>query len=522
MNYYEKYLIWDDVQLLGLTFHDATKHRFNIRSYKDEVIRDAINKNLKKNDQIQFIIEKTASKILEILLKYNKRLLILMIMQVKEISYSGTRNMTTRFNIHSLTNLMLTIISNNSDKFSVEYKYIGNNKTKLKSILKDIEWVIELGYLMLYAITNEDYLFDCIDKYNISDILENLIYPHEYEAFYDNDYLKMENKKKPEEYKIKNQALKDYINKKQKTTKCFMDEWDDISNTHYGFAISSLNLLVQKEKKFSNNNKATLIESYHNSLEKDYGIENIENIFEFLCCNKKDSIKYNQESIHLMELHPVYMDNEEIVYSRSYLIDTLLLLTNLIRSGDTQFARYYNFPKDDIKKIEGHTNTYMESYALGVLIERLDENGYVVPKINYNNEIIPVADVKKIKEFELNKIDFDSDLFFADIKRKIIYNIDFKYSNAIVSLKLTWEKGGKRIPKYIDNLRKRQSVIVNNLEKVKEILKIENISEFSFKSALCMSRSNYYCYVKSKEWENVYYTNWFEIIENLNKGKELF
>ncbi|WP_160690072.1 hypothetical protein [Clostridium sp. C2-6-12] len=163
----------------------------------------------------------------------------------------------------------------------------------------------------------------------------------------------------------------------------------------------------------------------------------------------------------------------------------------------------------------------MESRALGILIEVLYEKNYAVPKIIYNNEIIPVADVKKIEQFGLYNSNFDSDLFFADIKRKIIYNIDFKYSNSPTSLKSMWEKSKNKIPGYIEKLRERQKVIENNPQKVKEILEINDLSGFSYKSGLCTVRPDYYCYVKSNEWKDVYYTNWFRFMENLNKGNEL-
>lgn len=520
MNYYEKKLIWDDVKLIALTFHDATKHRFNINDYKNKIIKAAIDKFTKKDDQINYIIENTVNEILPRILKYNRRFLILTIMQVKELSYTSKNDTIVRQNIQDLTNLLLMIISNNYDKFSERYKSIGRTKKSLKELLKDIEWTIELGYLIIYATTNQDYLFDCIDDYNISDIIKELIYPPTYEEFHDNDYLKMDNKKKPEEYIIKNEALKDYIDSERKATKCFETELDCIFEKQYGFNMSSLKILG-KQSEILNTYKTISIRDYSNNLKKEFVIQDAEKIFEFLNCNKQKNMIYDKNSIHSMELHPVFIDDKEIIYSQSHLTYTLTVLVNLIRSGDTQFAKYYNFPKKEFGQIQSHINTYMESYMLGALIELVHEKGYIVPKINYNNSMIPVADVKKIKEFGLNNIDFDSDLFFADPKRKIIYNIDFKYSNSPVSLKLTWMKGENRIPDFIDNLRKRQNVIENNLQKVKEILKIDNISEFSFKSALCMVRSNYYCYVNSNQWNDVYYTNWFKLIENLNNGNEI-
>lgn len=521
MNYYEEKLIWDDVKLLALTFHDATRHKFSIKSYKYNLIREASSKYLDNKYRLNYIIKSSVREILDKLLKYNKRLLILMIMQVKEISYYKTLDTTIRFNIQDLTNLLLMIISNNSERFYVKYKYIKSNKKILKEFLNDIELIIELGYLIIYAINNQDTLFDCIDKYNISDIIEEMIYPSNYEEFYDNDYLKMENKKKPEEYKIKNQLLKEYIDKKQEKTKYFKEELDDIFNRQYEFPMSALKILFEQEEKTLKNTNIVSIQSYHNNLNKYYSIKEIEKIFQFLNCNKNKNFIYNKDNMHLMELNPVYIDDEELIYSQSHLIYTLSVLINLINSGDTQFAKYYDFNRKDLEKIEGHINTYMESYALGVIIELLLEYGYRVPKTNYKNEIIPIADVKKHNEFGLNKIDFDSDLFFADLKRKIIYNIDFKYSNSIVSFEFALKKAKNKIPKYINNLKERENVIVSNLEKVREILNIEDISEFSFKSALCMIRPNYYCYSNSKLWHDVYYTNWFRVIENLENKKEL-
>ena len=373
--------------------------------------------------------------------------------------------------------------------------------------------VIDYAFLLYYFESNSDLHFieneNLPNNYSLEDFYTKNIYPDNYEQFYDSDFNLMEGIDKFETYEIKNNALKTFSEKRSISKENIIEEINVYLNKNYGFKLNDF-------KTFSD----YLLPLNHIKVNYMDESSSWSYILEFLTVSKIDFENYT-ELKNYYELHPVTKIGKTYIYGVSQIIYICDLLHNLIMSGDTQFFNYMDYQNTNPKELQGRICTYCERKALYVLVEMLYEKGYVFPMLRINDTKIPVADIQKIEEFNLQKSKFDSDLFFADPKRKIVYNLDLKYINSFPSIKTTCIKGKVKILSYLGKLKAKHEFICNDLSRYLEILDINDMQDYILVSCLCTVRPNYYCYSNHDLFENIKYTNAHRIIYNLMKDKEI-
>ncbi|WP_160690070.1 hypothetical protein [Clostridium sp. C2-6-12] len=303
MDYGKYSIMHEDIEIFAKNLLSGRKYRHNIETYRREIIEMAISKFPRKSEQIDYIIRKTTDEISTKLQKYNRKFLILSIMMVKELAYNYEKDLTCRHEIQSLTNFLLIVISNNYDEFFEEFVHIEFDE----DVSKNIGEIIELAYLVIYSAVNKDHLFDCIDNYTILEITKNTLYPISWEEFFDNDYEKMNGKKKPEEYVIKNIALHKYIDDKRISMNYIKNELNSMFKQEYGFNITSIESL-QRYQNRKRDYPLIVINNKRNDLRKYFNIDYGEKIFEILNCNIKGKNAYQKNILNYMELKPVFID----------------------------------------------------------------------------------------------------------------------------------------------------------------------------------------------------------------------
>ena len=193
----------------------------------------------------------------------------------------------------------------------------------------------------------------------------------------------------------------------------------------------------------------------------------------------------------------------------------------------SHFQKHF-FVNSKLKNVlDTHESKISEYLSYCILSEFID-NGYEVP-VNENS--VPMADVDKI--FDENgrnilnifnsKKTWDIDVLVGDSKKRIIYNIEIKYNQAIINL----NKFAKEIrKKKEDTLRgklikakRREDILSENIEAVLNFLNIKTTSQddFKVKTIVVSIKPDPFLKKASKELE-LQYDYWGSFISKIKNG----
>ncbi len=340
-------------------------------------------------------------------------------------------------------------------------------------------------------------------------------------------YLKNGLGEKPEDYIIKNEALKERLEAENKTPEKLLESLDGLLNKEFGFISEKCLSLTQSlfrmeysEEKYRDfiNGKGKLFEHMpilvmeKILLEKIYGVEYFEAILNTFSLNRNID---KHENADLLELFCFYEVGKFIMFGNLDLAQTISTFTKFLISG--HFINIYKEKISDNKLVKS-VQTKLSNYFSLCVADYLLANEYQLPMENFMGTNIPRADIEKIdvcgKNILINEKNEklgDVDVLALDRQTKQILIFELKFFKPAITPKemLLRDRSLIEDKEVLRHIKEREEVITDNIDEVVKFILGEPEEGYNVKSILLTARTNYYG-IQEKDIE---YLTWAEFLE---------
>ena len=340
-------------------------------------------------------------------------------------------------------------------------------------------------------------------------------------------YLKNGLVEKPEDYIIKNEALKERLEAENKTPEKLLESLDGLLNNEFGFTsekcllpTQSLFRMEYSEEEYRNfiNGEGKLFEHMpifvmeKTLLEDIYGVEYFEAILNTFSLNRNIDKHENADEL---ELFCFYEVGNFIIYGNFDLAQTISTFTKFLISG--HFINIYKEKISDNKLIKS-AQTKLSNYFSLCVADYLLANEYYLPMEKYKGTNIPRADIERIDVCgknilinEKNKKLGDIDVLALDRQKKQILIFELKFFKPAITPKemLLRDKSLIENNEVFKHIKEREAVITVNIDEVVKFILGESEEGYSVKSILLTARTNYY----GVQENNIEYLTWAEFLE---------
>ena len=421
----------------------------------------------------------------------------------------------------STTNLLLKITSD-----IPEDKYENNLMGSMENGASNFITAICLA--RRYNLIENNYKLVQNKNISINDICYTAIETESTKEFF-SKYILNGTSEKVEDYVIKNKVLKAKLEKERKTPEHILNNLNELLKKEFGFERGDYNNLCsqllklefptkedyynyfEKEKLFTN---TPLIVLKKSELEDICGHECLEAILNAFSVNRNIINCQFEEGL---ELFSFYETDGMIVVGGFDFAQNITTFEKFILSKD--YIDFFKKSKELDKNLT-KTQKKMSQYIAISVADYLYSKGYRLPMERYDNVLIPRAEIDKIK-INGNQILSrcgDIDVLALDMEKKIVFLFEIKYYKPAISSFDMLYKDRKKIEEdeVLRKMKKREEVVLENIEEVVKYILGEYESGYTVKSILLTPRTNYYA-VNEK---NINYLTWAEFLDRAER-KEL-
>ena len=372
-------------------------------SVVDETIKNEISKEGFKKD----IIQNQEKKILELLKKhivsrlefYHKDEVFAALLAIKEcIRRKLIRKKAPDWLIISDISSVNLLMKFANEITEFENHPIGELENECSYFANAV------GYARRYNMIEENIALTHTKDIEIENICFEPIQTADSEKYFE-IYLKNGLGEKPEDYIIKNEALKERLEVENKTPEKLLESLDGLLNNEFGFTSEKCLLLTQSlfrmeypEEKYSDfiNGKGKLFEHMpiyvmkKTLLEEIYGAEYFEAILNTFSLNRNIDKHKNADEL---ELFCFYEVGNFIIFGILDLVQTISTFIKFLISG--HFINIYKEKISDNKLVKS-VQTKLSNYFSLCVADYLLANEYQLPMENFMGTNIPRADIEKI------------------------------------------------------------------------------------------------------------------------------
>lgn len=340
-------------------------------------------------------------------------------------------------------------------------------------------------------------------------------------------YLKNGFGEKPEDYIIKNEALKERLEAENKTPEKLLESLDGLLNDEFGFTSEQCLSLTQRlftmeysEKEYWNfvNQKVDLFKNMpiivmeKTLLEEICGAECFDAMLNIFSLNRNINKHKNE---YELELFCFYEVGNFVIFGNFDLAQTISTFTKFLISG--HFINIYKEKIFDNKLIKS-AQTKLSNYFSLCVADYLLANEYYLPMEKYKGTTIPRGDIERIDVYgknilinEKNKKLGDIDVLALDRQTKQILIFELKFFKPAITPEemLLRDKSLIENNEVFRHIKEREAVITYNVDEVVKFILGESEAGYSVKSILLTARTNYY----GVQENNIEYLTWAEFLE---------
>lgn len=334
---------------------------------------------------------------------------------------------------------------------------------------------------------------------------------------------------KVEDYIINNEMLKDKLEKEGKTPEYILKDINALIKKEFGFELEDCNNICAQLMRFEFPTKndyasyfkcdklfidAPLMILERSQLEQICGQENLEAILNTFSINRNISAHQNSQEIELFSL---YERDDLIVVGNFDFEQNISAFEKFILSKD-----YVDIFKksEELEKRLTKIQKKMSKYVAISVADYLYSKGYKLPMEKYNRQMIPRAEIDKIKinGKQLLADCGDIDVLALDIEKKIVFLFEIKYYKPAISSYEMLYKDKSRIEEdeVLRKMQKREEVVLDNIDEVVKYVLKNYESGYKVKSIFLTPRTNYYAINEKK----LNYLTWAEFTDKAGR-KEL-
>lgn len=383
-----------------------------------------------------------------------------------------------------------------------------------------------ISYARRYNMIEENIKLAHLQDIEIEDIYFNPIQNPDSEKFFE-IYLTNGLKEKPEDYIIKNEALKKRLEGDNKTPEKILESLDDLLNDKFGFTSEKCLLLTRSlfsceysREEYWNftSGKGELFKHMpifimeKKLLEEICGVDCFKAMLNNFSLNR--NIDKHQKADEL-ELFCFYEIDSFIILGIFDLAQTISTFTKFLISGHFIDIYKENISQNKLVKL---AQKKLSNYFSLCVADYLLSNDYHLPMENFMGNNIPRADIenidvggKNILINEKNKKLGDIDVLALNRKTKQILIFELKFFRPAITSKemLLRDKNLIEDNEVFRHIKERETVIVENINEVVKFILGETEEGYSVKSILLTARTNYYGILEN----DIEYLTWAEFLE---------
>ncbi len=461
-----------------------------------------IDNRLCINGQIELLLKELKEKIHLHLKYYSRNELYIAALTIRE----AIRRLLLKFkdrldwiiiNDISTTNLLLKATSD-----ILEDKYENNPIGSLENGASNFITAICLA--RRYILIEENSKLTENKDISLKDICYSAIETEEMNQYF-SIYLLNGSSEKVEDYIINNEMLKDKLEKKGETPEYILKDINDLIKKEFGFELEDCNNICTQLLRYefpTKNDYASYFKSdklFINTplmilkraeLEQICSQESLEAILNAFSINRNISTHRNSQEIELFSL---YERNELIVVGNFDFAQNISTFEKFVLSKD--YVDIYKKSRElekSLTKIQKKMSKYVAISAADYLYSK----GYALPMEKHNRQMIPRAEIDKIKinGKQLLAECGDIDVLAIDREKKIVFLFEIKYYKPAISSYEMLYKDKSRIEEdeVIRKMQKREEVVLDNIDEVVKYVLEKYESGYKVKSIFLTPRTNYY------------------------------
>lgn len=421
----------------------------------------------------------------------------------------------------SATNILLKVISN-----ILEDEYENNPIGSLEDGASN--FITAICFARRYTLIEENYKLTENNAISLKDICYSAIETEEINQYFSR-YILNGSSEKVEDYIIHNDKLRDKWERERKTPKSILEDINFLIKKEFGFELEDCNNICTQllrnefptKSEYDSYFKSNRLFIYtplmvleRTQLEQICGQESLEAILNTFSINRNISTHQNCQEI---ELFSFYETNNLIVVGNFDLVQNVSAFEKFILSKD--YVDIFKKSKElekELTKIQKKMSKYVAISAADYLYSK----GYKLPMEKYDKQMIPRAEIDKIKinGKQLLSDCGDIDVLALDIEKKIVFLFEIKYYKPAISSYEMLYKDRNRIEEdeVLRKMRKREEVVLENIDEVVKYVLGNYEDGYKVKSIFLTPRTNYYAISEKK----LNYLTWAEFM-NKTKCKEL-
>lgn len=473
----------------------------------------------KYTDVTEYLQETMKSRIKKYLLTYKRNELMVVLLHLKAQFRAAISSGETldSFNVsvrHEEILYLMNIVLNASD-----------NEFKNRSLLdgsKNLSLSFRLGYYYHVLQDNiKHFLVEPKENTCLNEFFKEGAFYNEEMAFYLDSTLGITGVDFPEESIINSPLLQSEAVKNGFDMKSITKSVDLVIQENFKFSLSDLNDFIcwglrQGQPEFMIiMNKS----EYAHLIGQD--MDTIQSIIQVFSLNSllfyNNQIGKILDPIRLIELRSIYEFDDTIIF---YPFDFLYNYSCFEKfMSKNHFIDYFSIMLSQetnikLKKSLDRIESKLSTFLAYVLIDKLQENGYILPL----KKNVPYPEVQSIVVNNKNilKNSGDIDVLAFDAYRKQILNIEIKYYQPLLNMENSTSlyKREER-NKNIINPMKRHKIIENNIEGVLKFLRIDsyNTGEYVVRTIFVSPRPDYW--MLTTEQNSVEYIPWNKLINKI-------
>ena len=255
---------------------------------------------------------------------------------------------------------------------------------------------------------------------------------------------------------------------------------------------------------------------------KNISVESFNNIIKTFSISRIDLTQSENKILKELELKNIFEYNNFLIFCSYEMIFTTNYFENMMSCEHFVDIYYKSEELNKISKALGPISNRFSTYVSYCVLDKFISKGYIVP---FNENSIPMAEIKSILNSNginiLNKSKDktygDIDVLAADIKKKIIYNIEIKCNKPMIDLcRIKPGKKEEQVNKMKKRLEKaiiREKILKENQEAVLRFLNIDNLNSdnFEFKTIVISTKVDPFLKEATKLL-NIEYEDWSNFI----------
>ena len=483
-----------------------------------------IDDGLRIDEQIELLLNELKENIHLHLIYYSRNEVYIAVLTIRET----IRRLLLKdkldwkiINDISATNLLLKVTSD-----ILEDEYENNPIGSLENGASNFITAICLA--RRYNLIEENCKLTEYKDISLKDICYSAVETEEINQYFSR-YLLNGSSEKVEDYIIKNEKLKDKLEKEGKTPEYILKDISELIKKEFGFELEDCNNICtqlmryefptkndydsyfKSDKLFVN---TPLIILKKSQLEQICSQESLEAILNTFSINRNIFLHQNNNELELFSL---YESNELIVVGNFDFAQNVYVFEKFILTKDyiDIFKKSKELEKS-LTKIQKKMSKYVAISAADYLCSK----GYKLPMEKYNRQMIPRAEIDKIKinGKQLLADCGDIDVLAIDREKKIVFLFEIKYYKPAMSSYEMLYKDKSRIEEdeVLRKMQKREEVVLDNIDEVVKYVLENYESGYKVKSILLTPRTNYYAINEKK----INYLTWAEFTDKAGR-KEL-